>query len=96
MPVKKGKRKVSSRRPAVRPGEGSDPLRRKLHDLANSLEAISLARQFVPRDARSARLLETLATALQDARKALHQMDADLRNHHQSARRQAAGRPLSR
>ena len=91
MPAKKSKKKTAVRRPVARAGSGVDPLRRKLHDLANSLEAISLARQFVPRDPRSVRPLDAIETALGDARKALHQIDADLRDH-QSAKRQSAGR----
>lgn len=92
MPVKKqGKRKtIARRRAAVRPAAAPDPLRRKVHDLANALEAISLARHFVS-DARVASVLEQLGSALGDARKALHQMDADLRSAGLS-RRQAAGR----
>jgi hypothetical protein len=90
MPAKKAKIKVTARRPAARATEEPDPLRCKLHDLANSLEAISLARQFIPRGPHSLAALETLATALQDARKALHQMNADLRGAPRAKRQTAA------
>ena len=91
MPIKKSKKKVTVLRPTARAASSVDPLRHKLHDLANSLEAISMARQFVPRSPASARSLDAIESALGDARKALHQIDADLRKH-QSARPQTAGR----
>ena len=92
MPVKKSKKKTTvQRRPVARAEASVDPLRRKLHDLANSLEAISLARQFVVREPDSVRPLDAIESALGDARKALQQIDADLRGQ-QSAKRQSAGR----
>ena len=90
MPVKMPKKKATVRR-TVRGVSGVEPLRRKLHDLANSLEAISLARQFVPRSPQCERLLDTIESALADARSTLHQIDAALRRH-QSAKRETAGR----
>ena len=91
MPVKKSKKKTTVRRTVARAGDGVDPLRRKLHDLANSLEAISLARRFVSRDSQSVPPLDAIESAVGDARKALHQIDDDLRGQ-QTAKRQTAGR----
>lgn len=79
MAAKTGKRKAKARQPTPRPADKPDPLQRKLHDLANSLEAISLARQFIDRRPEIVPVLEKLAGALRDARTTLHQMDATLR-----------------
>lgn len=92
MPAKTGKRKAGARRKAA-PGATNqpDPLRRKLHDLANTLEAISLASQFIARRPELVMVLEKLSGALRQARTHLHQMDAELRGvnkakHHAAAR----------
>lgn len=87
-----GKRKSSRRRPAQRPSDQTDLVRRKVHDLANSLEAVSLAQHFIPRRPKVRGALEQIAAGLVEARKALHQMDAELRSAPKARRHAAAGR----
>jgi len=79
MPRKAGTRKTGVRGKAARTPETLDRLRHKLHDLANSLEAVSLARRFVDSRPQSAPIMEKLAEGLEGARKALRQMDSDLK-----------------
>ena len=91
MPSKTTKAKPKGRGSSGRPMEKPDPLRLKMHDLANSLEAISLAAQFITRRPKVVPLLETLSGALRDTRRILQQMDAALRSSREP-RRQSAGR----
>ena len=90
MPSKTAKRKSTRATAAARPLPKPDPLRRKLHDLANTLEAASLARQFIGSTKQTASALEKLSAALGDARKTLFAMDANLRAVHPPKRRAAA------
>lgn len=91
MPAKTGKRKASARRKAApRVTPQPDPLRRKLHDLANTLEAISLAGQFIERRPELVIVLEKLTGALRHARTTLHQMDAEWRGVGKATHRAAA------
>ena len=89
MPSKTAKRKSNGARAVARPLSKPDALRVKLHDLANTLEAASLARQFIDRRPDTAPALEKLAAALSDARKALFAMDAGLRGVRPARRRTA-------
>ena len=87
MPAKASKAKRKGRGSPKRPTEKTDPLQRKVHDLANALEAISLAGQFITRNPKVAPRLETIAGAVREARKILHQMDAEVRDSRKSKRR---------
>jgi len=90
MPSKTAKRKSNGAKVVARPLPKHDPLRLKLHDLANTLEAASLARQFIHRRPDTAPALEKLSAALSDARKALFAMDAGLRGARPAKRRPAS------
>jgi hypothetical protein len=90
MPSKTARRKSKSAKVMARPLPKPDPLRLKLHDLANTLEAASLARQFITKRPEIAPALEKLAAGLGDARKALFAMDAGLRGATPAKRRAAA------
>ena len=92
MPVKTVKKKAPARARAARGANCADPLRRKLHDLVNSLEAISLARQFVPRGPQSVGPLDAIEAALGDARKVLHKIDSELRGKRTTNRQSDRGR----
>ena len=89
MPSKTARRKSNGAKAVARPLPKPDPLRRKLHDLANTLEAASLARQFIHRRPDIDLALEKLSAALGDARKTLFAMDAGLRNERPAKRRSA-------
>jgi hypothetical protein len=84
MPSRATKTKPKGRKSRKRPMEKPDPLRRQLHDLANSLEAISLAGHFITRKPKVVPLLETIAGAVRDTRRILQQMDANLRDTHKT------------
>jgi hypothetical protein len=91
MPARASKPKRKGRGSAKRPVEKPDPLQRKVHELANSLEAISLAAQFITRRPKLLPVLETLAGAVRDSRRILHELNAEVRDS-RNVKHVAAGR----
>lgn len=95
MPSRATKAKPKGRGSRKRPMGKLDPLRRQFHDLANSLEAISLAGHFITRKPKVVPLLEKIAGAVRDTRRILQQINAALRETHKTTpgiRRQATRR----
>jgi hypothetical protein len=90
MPARASKAKRNGRGSPKRPTEKPDRLQGKVHDLANYLEAISLAAQFISRRPKLLPVLETLAGAVRESRKILHQMHAEVHGARKT-KRHAAG-----
>ena len=91
MPAKATKAKRKGRAAPKRSTEKPDPLQRRVHDLANYLEAISLAAQFITRRRKVLPVLHTLAGAVRDSRRVLQQMNAEMRGSRE-AKHHTAGR----